>query len=329
MQNLVTVFGGSGFVGSQVVRALARQGHRVRVAVRQPHLAYEMRLLGDVGQIDVVQANVRNEASIRRALQGAQACVNAVGVLFETGRQKFDAVQVTGARNIATVAKELGVGRFVQISAIGADAASSSHYLRTKAEGEEAVRALYPDAVILRPSIMFGQGDGFFNRFATMASLSPVLPLIGGGETKFQPVFVGDVARAVERAVVDEACAGQTYELGGPGVLSFRQLMELMLAETERKRILLPLPFGIASLIGRVAQLVALTPMAPPITADQVEAFRADNVADPARPGLTALGITPTTLEAILPTYLYRYRRGGQYADQTERLTPEAVAAEA
>jgi len=326
MQDLVTVFGGSGFVGSQIVRALAKQGLRVRVAVRQPHIAYEMRLLGDVGQIDVVQANVRNEASVRRALDGAQVCVNAVGILYETGRQKFQAVHVDGARRLAAVAKDMGVARFVQISAIGADAASSAAYARTKAQGETAVREVYPDAVVLRPSVVFGPGDGFFNRFATMATLSPALPLIGGGATLFQPVFVGDVARATACAAVDPACAGQTYELGGPSVRSFRELMELMLQVIERRRLLVPLPFAAAKALGAVAQLAALTPIAPPLTADQVELLKSDNVVDPARPGLAALGITPTALEAILPTYLYRFRRGGQYADQMERIAPPRMA---
>ncbi len=322
MQDLVTVFGGSGFIGTQVVRALAKQGLRVRVAVRQPHIAYNMRLMGDVGQVDVVQANVRNEASVRRALEGASAAINLVGVLYETGRQKFDAIQTEGARIVAAMARDMGVPRLIHMSALGADAASEARYARSKAEGEAAVRAAFPQATIFRPSIVFGQGDGFFNKFGEMAVMSPVLPLIGGGETRFQPVFVGDVAHAFARAVVDPAAAGQTYELGGPGVFSFRELLELVLRETERRRVLLPLPFPIAELIGKLCEPIAFfTPVAPPLTADQVKLLKTDNVVSGALPGLAELGIAPaTTVEAILPTYLYRFRKGGQFADLTESL---------
>ena len=325
MQDLVTVFGGSGFVGSQVVRALAKRGLRVRVAVRQPHLAYKMRLLGDVGQIQVVQANIRNEASVARALEGAQACVNLVGVLYETGRQKFQSVHVIGARTVAAVAKAEGIGRLVQMSALGADAASPSNYARTKAEGEAAVREISPDAVILRPSVMFGPGDGFFNKFAAMAALSPVLPLIGGGATRFQPVFVTDVAKAVTQAVTDPACAGKTYELGGPGVFSFRQVLDQIMTVTARRRLLLTLPFPVASLIGKLGTLFALTPVAPPLTDDQVELLKADNVVSGAWPGLAELGIEAETVEAIIPTYLYRFRKGGQFADEIGGLIPGAA----
>jgi NADH dehydrogenase len=291
MQNLVTVFGGSGFVGAQVVRQLAKAGWRIRVAVRNPNLAHAMRLHGDVGQIDIVQANVRNEASLRRALQGAQACVNLVAVMNETGRQRFQAVHVMGAHNAAVAAK---------------------------AEGEAAVREIYPDAVVIRPSIVFGPGDSFFNRFAAMAQTSPVLPLIGGGETRFQPVFVGDVALAIARAVALPEAAGQTYELGGPGVFSFKALMELMLSEINKRRVLLPLPWPVAGVVGGLGDLAGMV-IAPPITSDQVTLLKSDNVVSGAYPGLAELGITPATLEAVLPIYLYRYRRGGQYADQEDR----------
>ena len=318
MQNLVTVFGGSGFVGSQVVRPLAKAGWRVRVAVRNPNLAYEMRLAGDVGQIDLVQANVRNVASVRRAVEGAGAVVNLVAIPYETGRQGFQAVHVMGARNVAQAAKASGVTRLVQMSALGADASSESKYARTKAEAEAAVREIYPDAVILRPSVIFGPEDSFFNRFAAMAGISPVLPLIGGGHTQFQPVYVGDVAKAVARAVTDPACAGETYELGGPARLSFRQLMELMLAEIDKRRLLLPLPWSVAALMGSAAELGSFI-ISPPITADQVTLLKTDNVVGGTLPGLAELGITPTTLEAVLPSYLYRYRKGGQYADQEDR----------
>ncbi len=318
MQNLVTVFGGSGFIGTQAVRQLAKAGWRIRVAVRNPNLGYRMRLHGDVGQIDLVQANIRNRASVQRALEGATAAVNLVGVLHETGRQGFQAIHAMGAKTVAEVAREQGVSRLVQMSALGADAESASKYARTKAEGERAARAVFADAVVVRPSIVFGQDDHFFNRFAGMAAASPVLPLIGGGKTRFQPVFVGDVGKALALAVTAKAAAGQTYELGGPAVFSFRELMELVLAETGRRRVLLPLPFAAAGLLGAVGDLVAgLLP--PPITSDQVKLLKADNVVSGACPGLAELGITPTTLETVLPTYLYRYRKGGQYADQEAR----------
>lgn len=318
MQNLVTVFGGSGFIGTQAVRQLAKLGWRIRVAVRQPNLAYAMRLHGDVGQIDVVQANIRNEASVRRALEGADASLNLVSVLHERGRQGFQALNVMGARNVAEAARAEGVVRLVQMSALGADLGSPSKYARTKAEGEVAVREVYPDAVIVRPSIVFGPDDHFFNKFAEMALISPVLPLMGGGTTRFQPVFVGDVGKALARVVTSNEAAGQTYEFGGPAEFTFRRLMELMLAEIERRRLLLPLPWFAADILGGLGDLAAVA-MAPPVTADQVKLLRADNVTSGQYPGLEALGITPTTLEAVLPTYLYRYRKGGQYADQEDR----------
>ena len=318
MQNLVTVFGGSGFIGTQAVRQLAKAGWRIRVAVRNPNLAYRMRMHGDVGQIDLVQANIRNRASVARALDGATAAVNLVGVLYEGGRQGFQAIHAMGAKTVAEVAREQGVGRLVQMSALGADAESASKYARTKAEGEVAARAVYADAVVVRPSIVFGPDDHFFNRFAAMASVSPVLPLIGGGATRFQPVFVGDVGKAVALAATTDEAAGQTYELGGSAVFTFRQLMEMMLAETARRRFLAPVPFPIAGALGAVGDLVAGI-LPPPVTSDQVELLKTDNVVSGAYPGLPELGLTPTTLEAVLPTYLYRYRKGGQYADQEDR----------
>jgi NADH dehydrogenase len=318
MENLVTVFGGSGFVGTQAVRFLAKAGWRVRVAVRNPNLAYDMRLLGDVGQIDVVQANIRVKASLVRALENAAASLNLVGVLSETGRQGFQAVHVMGARNVAEAAREQGVQRVVQMSALGAAADSESKYARTKAEGEAAVHEIHPDAAIVRPSVIFGPGDGLFERFASMAQFSPVLPLIGGGDTRFQPVFVGDVGRALARIVTDLDSAGQTFELGGAGVYSFRELMEMLLAETGQRRLLLPIPFPAAAALGSLGDLLSFA-VRPPITADQVELLKSDNVVSGGFPGLAELGIMPTTLEAVLPTYLYKYRKGGQYADQEAR----------
>lgn len=319
MQNLVTVFGGSGFVGTQAVRYLAKAGWRVRVAVRNPNLAYKMRLLGDVGQIDVVQANIRNQPSIERALDGAVASLNLVGVGYETGRQGFQSIHTMGAKNVAEGARTMGLRRVVQMSALGAAADSPSKYLRTKAEGEAAVREIFADAVVARPSIVFGTGDGFFNKFAGMAQFSPALPLIGGGHTRFQPVFVGDLGLALARMVTTDAAAGQTYELGGPAVFTFMELMEKMLAETGQHRLLIPVPFPVAALLGKAGDLVSgLIP--PPVTSDQVDALRSDNVASGRLPGLADLGVTsPATLEAILPTYLYAYRKGGQYADQDAR----------
>lgn len=312
MQGLVTVFGGSGFVGGQVVRQLAKAGHRVRVAVRNPNLAYKMRMLGDVGQIEVVQANVRNAPSVARAVDGAEAVVNLVGVLWESGRQKFQTLHVMGAKTIAEQAKAAGVKRLVQISALGADINSSSKYQRTKAEGEAAVRAAFPGAVVIRPSIVFGAEDKFFNKFGQMAALFPALPLIGGGETKFQPVYVGDVAQVVAKAVASPAAEGLTYELGGPAVYSFKELMEFILVETARNRVLAPIPFFAAGWIGKIGDL---SPIAPPLTSDQVETLKTDNVADKGLPGLAEAGVVPTAVEAVVPSYLYRYRKGGQYAE--------------
>ena len=319
MQNLVTVFGGTGFVGTQAVRYLAKAGWRIRVAARNPNLGYRMRLLGDVGQIDVVQANVRDMPSLDRALDGATASLNLVGLLFETGRQGFESVHVEGARNIAEAARAAGAARVVQVSALGADMASPSKYARTKAEGEAAVRAIHPGATIVRPSIVFGAGDGFFEKFASMAQMSPFLPLVGGGTTRFQPVFVGDVGQALARIVTDPVAAGQTYELGGPAALSFKALLEMLLTETGQRRLLLPMPYGVAGLLGKLGDLGSFL-MKPPITSDQVELLKTDNVVSGTCPGLAELGITPTTLEAVLPTYLYRYRKGGQYADQEARV---------
>ena len=314
MQGLVTVFGGTGFIGRQVVRALAKRGYRVRAAARNEGQGYRLRMLGDVGQIEVVQANLRNRASVERALDGAVACVNLVGVLYETGRQGFQDVQVTGAKTVAECAAAQGITRFVQISAIGADPDSASKYARTKTQGEAAVRAAIPSAVVIRPSIVFGPEDHFFNRFGQMAAISPVLPLVGE-DTRFQPVFVGDVAAAIANAVEDPAAAGQTFELAGPTIYTFRELMELVRRETGRHPVLLPVPWPIAKLIGGVGNLQARF-MAPVLTSDQVELLRRDNLPAEGAPGLAALGVVhPTPVEAVISTYLYRYRKGGQYAE--------------
>ena len=316
---LVTVFGGSGFVGRHVVQALARRGYRIRVACRNPNTAHHLQPLGNVGQIHAVQANLRSRPSVDRAVQGADCVVNLVGILHETGRQTFDAVQDFGARAVAEAARAASA-RLVHVSAIGADPESPAEYGRTKAFGEAAVRETVRDAVILRPSIVFGPEDGFFNRFAAMSRLSPALPLIGGGHTRFQPVYVGDVAEAVARAVDGTVEGGRTYELGGPRALTFRQCMEDMLAVIERRRLLLPLPWWVAGLMGAVLGRLPN----PLLTSDQVELLRSDNVVSDAavREGRTleGIGIRPQAMEAILPSYLWQYRATGQFPRQTAGL---------
>jgi len=313
-ETLVTVFGGSGFLGRHLIRALARRGYRIRIAVRRPELAGFLQPLGRVGQIHAVQANLRHPGSVQAAMRGADVAVNLVGILHETGRQTFDTVQSVGADIIGQAATAAGA-RLVHVSALGADAGSASAYARTKAAGEAAVLAGRPDAVIFRPSIMFGPDDTFFNRFAALARFSPFLPLIGGGTTLFQPVFVGDVAAAVADAVDGKAMAGTIYELGGPETRSFRELMEYLLATIERRRLLLPLPFGLASAVAGVLQYLPGRPLTP----DQVALLRTDNIVsdDALRGGrtLSAFGIAPTTIEAVAPSYLWRFRKTGQFRD--------------
>ena len=310
---LVTVFGGSGFLGRHVVRALAKEGYRIRVAVRRPDLAGHLQPLGSVGQIHAVQANLRYPASLVAAAQGSDAVINLTGILYQSGRQTFEAVQAFGAGAVAEAAAEAGASRMVHVSAIGADAESKSEYARTKASGEQQVREAFASATILRPSIVFGPEDDFFNRFGAMARFSPALPLIGGGATRFQPVYVGDVAAAVVKSVAGDVEPGQTYELGGPEVFTFKELLEFILAETGRKRLLLPLPFGIARLQAYFLQLLPN----PLLTVDQVTLLETDNVVGDAatNAGLTleGLGITPHTIEAIVPAYLERFRRSGQF----------------
>ncbi|ODN70258.1 complex I NDUFA9 subunit family protein [Methylobrevis pamukkalensis] len=310
---LVTVFGGSGFIGRYVVRSLARRGWRVRVAVRRPDLAGHLQPLGTVGQIHAVQANLRYRASVEAAVKGADAVVNLVGILAPSGRQSFEAVQAFGARAIAEACRAAGITHLVHVSAIGADAGSASAYARTKAAGEAAVREAVPTAVILRPSIVFGPEDGFFNKFAAMARLSPVLPLIGGGETMFQPVYVADVGEAAAIAVEGGATPGAVYELGGPEAMSFRDCLETVCEETGRKRLLLSIPFAVAE---TGAKFTDWLPGAP-ITRDQIELLKTDNLvsaeAEAEGRTLAGLGIEPQTLAAILPTYLYRYTTRGQY----------------
>ena len=310
---LVTVFGGSGFIGRYVVQALAKRGFRIRVAVRRPDLAGHVQPLGMVGQIKPIQANLRYRWSVDRAVEGVDAVVNLVGILAEGGRQTFDAVQAFGPRAIGEASRAVGISNVVHVSAIGADQPSTIGYLRSKAEGEAGIQETVPSGVIIRPSIVFGPEDNFFNRFAAMARMSPALPLIGGGNTRFQPVFAGDVAEAIARAVDGKARAGTIYELGGPEVLTFRQCMERMLDVTKRKRLLAPVPWFAARIMGRVGQHLP----GAPITLDQVRMLQFDNVvsteAERDKRTLEGLGITPTALEIVLPTYLTRFRERGQF----------------
>ncbi|MBI2262205.1 MAG: complex I NDUFA9 subunit family protein [Caulobacterales bacterium] len=313
---LITVFGGSGFVGSQVVQDLARRGWRIRVAVRRPDRAYKLQTSGHVGQIQAVRCDATDPAQVEAALAGADAAINLIGVLYEAGGRSFQALHVDAARNIATGCAAAGVDRLVHISAVGANPESGSRYACTKAAGEMAVREAKPDAVIIRPSIMFGAGDSFLNRFAAMASMSPALPLIGGGKTRFQPVYVGDVAEAIARAVERSDAAGRTFELGGPEIMTFEEVLKLILRETRRRDGLIPLPFFVARAIGSLAQLTTLVGIAPALTRDQVVLLEADNVVADGAEGLAALGIEPTGIEAIAPSYLWRYRRGGQFSER-------------
>lgn len=311
---VVTVFGGSGFIGRYAVRKLAKQGWRVRVAVRRPNEAMFLRTAGDVGQVETIQANIRDDASTERAIAGSDAVVNLVGILFPSGKQTFDAVQRDGAERIARFCAAHGIERLVHISAIGASAESGVAYQRTKAEAEAAVLRHVPTATILRPSLVFGLEDEFFNRFAGMARLSPVLPLIGG-DTRFQPVYVGDVAEAVVGALDSAAARGQVFELGGPEVVTMREIFDLVMEETGRNRFVLPVPGWLARIQAAIFELPnRLFGMAPLLTRDQVAMLDVDNVVAEDAKTLDDLGVKGTTLESILPTYLYRYRASGQYA---------------
>src|SRR5216683_5131732 len=312
LETLVTVFGGSGFLGRHVVRALAKLGYRVRVAVRRPELAGHLQPLGQVGQIHAVQANLRYTASVEAAARDADVVINLVGILFEHGRQRFDAVHAFGAEAVALAASAYGA-RLVHVSAIGAAERSRSHYARSKATGEKLVLAAVPSAVILRPSVVFGPEDDFFNKFAAIARFSPALPLIGGGHTLFQPVFAGDVASAVAAAIEARAKAGQIYELGGPEVKSLKELMQFMLATVGRRRALVPIPFALANFQAWFLQFMPK----PLLTPDQVELLRSDTIVsgEAKREGRTleALGIDPIAMEIIVPSYLWRFRKTGQF----------------
>ena len=308
---LATVFGGSGFLGRYVVNALAKRNWRIRVAVRRPHIAGYLQTYGMVGQVHTVQANIRHASSIAEAVKGAGAVINLVGILQPRGQQTFAAVQADGARHVAEAAAAVGA-RVIHVSAIGADGESESLYARSKAEGERNVLAFRPDAVVLRPSIMFGPGDSFFNRFAALASVLPVIPL-AGADTRFQPVFAGEVARAIARAADGTVAGGRIYELGGPEVKSFKELMQFVLATTGRQRLLLPVPFALAKFQASFLQLMPK----PLLTTDQVELLRRDAVvSDEAKREertLEALGIDPIAMATIVPLYLWRFRKTGQF----------------
>jgi NADH dehydrogenase len=319
---LVVVFGGAGFIGKQVVRALAKRGYRIRVPMRRPHLGADLRVLGDVGQIQLVQANVRFPESVEAAMEGAEAAVNLVAVLNESGKQNFNNLHVEGARTIAETAAKHGVRKLVHFSALGA-APSGSHYAKSKFAGEQAVLENMPTATILRPSIVFGPEDRFFNRFAAMARLASYLPLggvplIGGGKTKFQPIFVGDVADAAVAALERDDARGRVYELGGPKAFSFKQLMQFMLKTIDRKVMLVSIPFVFAYPLGLLLEWsFKLNPlMETPLTGDQVNTLRRDNIvgADANAGKIQDLGVTSLeSIEAITPSYLWRYRPYGQF----------------
>lgn len=310
---IITIIGGSGFVGRHVVRALAKRGYRIRVACRRPDLAGHLQPLGVTGQIMPVQANVRYPASLAAACEGAYAVINLTGVLYSARAQSFDAVHALGAEASAKAARAAKARVFIQMSAIGADENSTAEYARSKADGEKRARAAFPGAIIIRPSIVFGPEDSFFNRFAALSRLAPALPLIGGGATKFAPVFVGDVAEAMARLIDKGEADGRTYELGGPENLTFKQLMQFTLDTIGRSRLLVPIPWGIAKV---QALILGLLP-SPLLTTDQVELLKTDNVvseqATHERRTLEGLGITPSGIEGIVPGYLYRFRKAGQF----------------
>jgi uncharacterized protein YbjT (DUF2867 family) len=312
---LVTIFGGSGFIGTQLVQHLARRGYRVKVAVRRPDLAGHVRMFGFPGQIQPVQANLRYPESVMAAAQGSDIVINLVGILFEKGNQKFRAVQTLGAKNVAEAAKAVGAQQLVHMSAIGADLDSPSAYARSKAQGEAEVLKAFPDAVIIRPSIVFGPNDGFFNMFGTLARYLPVLPLIGA-KTRFQPVFVGDVAEAFAIAADGAVKGGKVYELGGPEIETMREILDRVRSETRRPRPLFPVPFWLAKLKAR---FLGLLPK-PLLTVDQVVQLQIDNVVSPEairqKRTFAAFGITPTGMDAVLPTYLWRFRKHGEFDRQ-------------
>lgn len=310
-----TVFGASGFIGRYVVQRLAAEGAVVVAAVRHPDAALFLKPMGNVGQITPVRAGVGDEAAVAAAVAGSDVVINLAGILYEHGSQTFEAVHHVGAERVARLAQEAGASRLVHVSAIGADPRAPSLYAKTKGQGEQAVRAAFPGATIMRPSIVFGPEDDFFNRFAGLARILPALPLIGGGRTRFQPVYVGDVADAIVQALSDPAAAGRTFELGGPAVYSFKELMRLLLQQVGRRRCLVPVPFGLAR---AQAWFLEKLPV-PPLTRDQLLLLERDNVVASGADGLADLGVRPTAVETILPTYLDRYRKGNLFPQRNYR----------
>jgi NADH dehydrogenase len=306
---VATIFGGSGFIGRHLIGRLAKQGWVIRAAVRHPARASFLKPLGDVGQITPIRAPLQDQLAVEAAVHGASAVINLVGVLYERGAQTFAAVHARGALTVAAAAKAAGAGHLVHLSAIGADVHADADYARSKGAGEAAVKTAFPGATILRPSIVFGPEDDFFNRFAAMARLAPALPLIGGGGTRFQPVYVGDVAAAIVAALDGTKAKGQSYDLGGPAVYTFAELMALLLREIHRRRPLVPIPFALAEIMARPLELLPV----PPLTRDQVRLLRCDNVVAAGARTLADLGISPTSVEVILPTYLDRYRPHGRF----------------
>ncbi len=330
--NLVTVFGASGFVGRHAVRAMAKQGLRIRAVSRRPNLANFLLPAGQVGQIQLMKGNVNNDEDVARAVDGAGAVVNLTGVLFGHGEQGFDAIHAEAARRIGKASREAGVGALIHLSAIGADPQADSSYAESKGSGERAVREEFPAATILRPSLIFGPEDQFFNKFASLARIMPVLPLIGGGRTRFQPVYVADVAAAIVKALKLEEARGQTYELGGPSVYTFKELLQFILRETGRRNLLLPIPYFLASLmaVGFVAwnavpelvrQIFGVPSQPPLLTVDQVRLLKSDNVVHEGARGLSDLGVTPAGMESVVPDYLWRFHPKGQFRDQARPVT--------
>lgn len=316
--NLVTVFGGNGFLGRYVIRALVAKGWRVRAAVRNPHVAHELKVMGSVGQVQLVQANLRFPNSVARAVAGSDAVINLVGVLFEAGRQNFENLHADGPDTIGVACAEAGITNIAHVSAIGADAESKSDYARTKAEGERHLREHVPTADIHRPSVIFGTQDQFFNRFAAMASFAPALPLIGGGQTCLQPVYVEDVAKAVAESVT-RGTSGQTYELGGPKVYTFKELLKFTLDSIDKKRLLLPMPWFAANMMGFGGELMGALPFVKPfLTRDQVENLKLHNVVAENATGFEAFNIKPKTVEAIVPAYLEKYRKYGEFYEKRD-----------
>ncbi|MBO42448.1 MAG: complex I NDUFA9 subunit family protein [Rhodospirillaceae bacterium] len=324
-EKLITVFGASGFIGRYVVKRLATQGYLVRAAVREPASALFLKTMGDVGQVTPLQANIRDEASVSAAIEGAHGVVNLIGILFESGKQKFDEVHRKGAENIAKASTNAGVQKLVHVSALGASEDSQSAYARSKAAGENAVRAAFGSAVVFRPSVVFGPQDDFFNRFAEMVCVAPALPIFGcplpsirngtldcygDGGTKFQPIYAGDLADAIVQVIDSNNVLDRTYELGGPQVYSFKEILDLILLETGRRRLLVPLPFWIASIVAFFTELLPV----PPLTRDQVILLRSDNVVNEGSFSLADLGIDATSVESIVPSYLDQYCKGGRFS---------------